>query len=104
RYRRARALSENSVGTRPILVNDDVVLGALPIDQIDLNSLSFMYHQQRIDLAIYFATDADVDHSSVGNTGAEREAGRRVHVTHCCRCLRRSGLGRRLLRGPLSQI
>src|SRR5690606_7241571 len=56
-----------------ILVDHHVMLGALAIDEVDLHQLSLMDHEGRVDLAVYIAADADIDHASGRDAGPECE-------------------------------
>ena len=61
-----------------VLVDEDVVLGALAVDQVDLHELALIDGERRIRLAFDGASDADVDHPAAGDPGTQREDQRRV--------------------------
>ena len=73
------------------MIDDDIVLGALAVDQVDLHGLAFMHHQHRIDLAVDFAADAEIDHATLCDPGAQRKNGWSVHIPVCHRGRRRGG-------------
>jgi hypothetical protein len=83
------------------LIDDDIVLGALAVDQVDLHGLAFVHHQHRIDLAVDFSADAEVDHPALCDPGPQRENSRSVRIPVRHRGWRRGGglgWGRRLRR------
>ena len=80
RNRAASSLANDPTGARPVLIYDDVVFGAFPVDQIDLHGFAFMHYECGIDGAIYIPTDPDIDHPAFGDAGAQRKYGRSVHV------------------------
>ena len=73
---------------RVLVGKDDVVLGALAIDQRELHDLTFGGGQHRVDLSVDRAADADEDHAALGNAGAQGVVGVR-HIGD-------AGSGRRL--------
>jgi len=91
--RAACAYCQDPVRACGILIYDDIVLGALAVDQVDLHGLAFMHHQHRIDLAVDFTADAQIDHPALRDPGAQREDSRRVHIPVCHRGGRRRGGG-----------
>ena len=89
----ACAYYQDPVRAGGILIDDDIVLGALAVDQVDLHCLAFMHHQHRIDLAVDVSADAEIDHPPLRDPGAQRENGRSVHIPVCHRGGRRRGGG-----------
>src|SRR3546814_14837771 len=75
---RRSILADDDRGACRILIDDDVMLGALAVYQIDLDQFTLMHHERGVDLVVYIATDADIDHAPAGNPGLEGEDGRRV--------------------------
>ena len=64
---RARAPADNARRLRILLGEHDVVLGAFAVDQDDLDHLSFGCRQNRIDLPVDGAADAEIDHPAFGD-------------------------------------
>ena len=56
---------------RVLVGKDDVVLGALAVDQRELDDLPFGGGQHRIDLSVDRAADAEIDHAALGDAGAQ---------------------------------
>ena len=57
----AGTLAHNVLGARRILIDNDVVFGALPVDKGNLDSLAFMYRERRVDLALNITPGAHID-------------------------------------------
>ena len=78
--------------TSLLVREDDIVLGALAVEQRDLHHLPLGGGQHRVDLSVDRTADAEIDHAALGNAGAQRVAHVR-DVTHRDR-------GRRCWRAP----
>ena len=100
RNARARTASDDvrRASRRSVIVKDDVMLGALAVDQRHLDNLALGSRQQRIDLTVDRAADADEHHAAFGDTGAQRIAQAR-HIVCSRRPRRRRGHRLRLCRG-----
>lgn len=75
---RAGVLAVNDRRSRRILINDDIVLRTFAVHKVDLNRFAFVDDERGIDLVVDVAADADVDHASFSDAGAEGEYDRRV--------------------------
>ena len=73
RNARARTFSDDvrRVPRWSLFGKDDIVLGALAVDQRHLNDLTFRGRQQGIDLTVDRAADADEHHAAFGDSGAK---------------------------------
>ena len=80
RYDAARASANDPVRAYGVLVEDDVVLGAFAVDQVDLHSLAFVHVERGIDFAVDVAADAQKNHPALGDAGTQRENGWGMHV------------------------
>ena len=72
RDRGAGALAGDARRLRVLVGKHDVVLGAFAVDQRELHDLAFGGGQDRIDLAVDRAADAEIDHAAFGDAGAQR--------------------------------
>ena len=74
-------LAYNPVGSCPVLIDDNVVLRAFSIHQVDLNGLALMHLERGIDLAVDVATRAKENHTAFRDAGSQREDLRCMHVS-----------------------
>ena len=68
RHAGACSASRDPLRTRILVGENNIVLGALAIEQDDLHHLSLDSGKHWVDLALDRATDTDVDHSPLSNS------------------------------------
>src|SRR5207245_9899475 len=66
-----RALSIHAIGADIELGKDHVVLDAVVVDETDLDNVTVVHAQRRVDYALDVAADADERHLALGELGAE---------------------------------